>query len=269
MIKQFATVVAMITFLFEGGTGAANPQEPKMVGKVPVVEQVIEVEVNFAADYMDYVETNDINLVISLMSQCEEEMTHAHNMAEAARGLGYPEDHPIILLAKEEYLDAQEHYLRYKEKYNELGWGIKAEEYPEATQIWLYLKSLDYNDYICAGILGNIMAEVGGNTLKIRPLIFNKDKTFYGMCQWSMKYYSEVRNATLAEQCDFLANNIEKEIDTFGRKYKVGFKYDDFVELTSYKEAALAFAKSYERCASQYYNVRVENAAKAYQYFVE
>ena len=44
---------------------------------------------------------------------------------------------------------------------------INKDEYPEAYKIWHYLKKLGYNDYVCAGIMGNIMAECGGQTLNI------------------------------------------------------------------------------------------------------
>ena len=40
-------------------------------------------------------------------------------------------------------------------------------KYSQATQVWNGLKALGLNDYVCAGIMGNIMAEVGGQTLDI------------------------------------------------------------------------------------------------------
>ena len=39
----------------------------------------------------------------------------------------------------------------------------KKEKYPEARKIWNYLtKNMKLNNYVAAGIIGNIMAEVGG-----------------------------------------------------------------------------------------------------------
>jgi guanyl-specific ribonuclease Sa len=38
----------------------------------------------------------------------------------------------------------------------------KKEKYPEARKIWNYLKKMGLNNYVAAGIMGNIMAEVGG-----------------------------------------------------------------------------------------------------------
>lgn len=141
-------------------------------------------------------------------------------------------------------------------------------EYPIAIEIWNYLKNLGYNDYVCAGILGNIMAEVGGNTLYIQYWLYDSSNIYYGMCQWNVNYYNEVKGTDLYSQLDFLMKTIEYEIDTFGFKYQKGFKYEDFINLTNYEEAALAFAKSYERCASRHYRVRQANAKVAYEYFV-
>ena len=47
----------------------------------------------------------------------------------------------------------------------ELEWIEKSEEYESAAFIWKYFEDKGYSDYAIAGILGNIMAEVGGQTL--------------------------------------------------------------------------------------------------------
>ena len=109
------------------------------------------------------------------------------------------------------------------------------------------------------------MAEVGGNTLDIQYDIYGS--SYYGMCQWN-KAYSEVWGASLEEQCNYLEDTIEYEFDTFGYAYKRGFDYNDFLNMTSITDAALAFAKCYERCASGSYTVRQNNAITAYNYFV-
>lgn len=137
----------------------------------------------------------------------------------------------------------------------------KAVEYEYANYIWNYLQDLGYNDYVCAGILGNIMVEVGGGTLALQPTIENK--YHYGICQWNKKYYSDVVGSSLEAQCDFLRDNIEYEINTFGKKYD----YKSFIALQDEQEAALVFAKSYERCGSGGYNKRQNCATTAYKYF--
>ena len=127
------------------------------------------------------------------------------------------------------------------------------------------MKAQGWNDYVCAGIMGNLMAEVGGQTLDIRYTLSSKN--FYGMCQWS-RGYSQVWGAGLETQCDFLRDTIKYEFDTYGSKYQKGFNFNSFLNMTDAQQAALAFAKSYERCGSGSYGVRQKNALKAYNYFV-
>lgn len=192
---------------------------------------------------------------------------NAHNMAEAARDLGYEEDHYVIELAKEEWSDANDQYIYYNSLYEqvEAEWQTKKNEYPEATTIWLYLKNLGYNNYVCAGIMGNIMAEVGGQTLNIDPYL--KTGQYSGICQWTSSY-SDARNSNLNDQLNLLSDTIQYEFDTYGKLYKKNFDYSDFLNLSDEKDAALAFAKCYERCGSGSYSVRQKNATKAYEYFV-
>lgn len=211
----------------------------------------------------------------SEMDKCTIRKTAAHNMAESARALGFAETSPVIVLAKKEWAAAQKDYTHYNNIYQDLytkeleaaeaqKWGTKAEEYPTATQIWRYFKDLGYNDYVCAGIMGNLMAEVGGQTLNIQHTLSGNG--YYGMCQWN-RAYGQIWGADLTGQCDFLRDTIKYEIDTYGKCYQRGFNYDSFLALTDEKAAALAFAKSYERCGSGSYSVRQTNATKALEYF--
>ena len=127
------------------------------------------------------------------------------------------------------------------------------------------MKNLGWNDYVCAGIMGNLMAEVGGQTLDIQYWL--KDNGYYGMCQWN-KAYSNIWGADLETQCDYLKNTIKYEIDTFGYAYQKGFNFASFLNMSNERDAAKAFAKCYERCSSSTYNIRMNNAEKAYNYFV-
>lgn len=146
---------------------------------------------------------------------------------------------------------------------------IPSGEYPVATEIWNYLKSLGYNDYVCAGILGNMMAEVGGQTLDIQYWLYNPSGDYYGCCQWSMYYFPEIGGADLKTQLDFLRDTIKLNIDMFGNNYQQGFNYDKFLTLTDERAAALAFADCYERGAPQYNHCRINSAIIAYNYFVK
>lgn len=222
----------------------------------------------------------DINLnsytkeeIKQLIEQYQKIQENAHILAEAARALGWPEESDTILSAQNEWFNAQLAINIYKSQYNELLkqeekaiWALRAEEYPVATEIWLYMKDLGWNDYVCAGIIGNMMAEVGGGTLNIQYQLYGS--SFYGICQWSKTYYSGIWGAGLLDQCNYLRDTIKYEIDTFGYAYSKGFNYDSFLKLTNEREAAYAFAACYERCAAQRRYIRKDYAEKAYDYFV-
>ena len=228
-----------------------------------VIAQAYSVPYNETISYT----LDDMDVLVELIAEQISSMNAAHQMADAARKLGYSEDHVVIVLAKQEYIEANALRKTYQTIYDKLleHWHQKEEEYPTAAYIWNYFKELGYSNQVCAGILGNIMAETGGNTLEIQATISGNG--YYGMCQWN-KAYSNVWGASLEEQCDYLRDTIEYEFDTFGYAYKRSFDYDSFLELTDIKDAALAFAKCYERCGSGSYYTRQQNAIAAYNYFV-
>ena len=229
--------------------------------------------------------TNEIYTKEELTTKIDETQyikDHAHTMATSARALGWEDDDKLIKELKEKWNDAHEEQVGYQTQLDkiladeaeearkaeaaiEAEWNIKAAEYPVATQIWRFMKNQGWNDYVCAGIMGNLMTEVGGQTLNIRYASSSND--YYGMCQWN-RAYSEVWGAGLETQCNFLKDTIKYEFDTYGFKYQKGFNFDSFLNMTDAQQAALAFAKSYERCGSGSYGVRQQNAIKAYNYFV-
>lgn len=134
--------------------------------------------------------------------------------------------------------------------------------YTQATQVWNHLKGLGLNDYVCAGILGNIMAEVGGQTLDISRWSYysSNSSTYYGICQWAGGRKSRLLNnfgTSLEAQLEFLSVEL----------FEVIPKGNAFYSMQNEQEAALYFAKYYERCSSKYYSVRQRNATKALSYF--
>ncbi len=162
---------------------------------------------------------------------------------------------PVVVIAKEK----ESTVIKEAEK-------ERISEYPIAESIWKYLKELGYNDYICAGIIGNIMVEAGGHTLVIIPEA--ETKSYYGICQWSKRYYPDVIGVSLDAQCDYLRDTIQNEFDTFGFLYKKNFNYEAFLLLENEQEAALAFAECYERCNGDTYSLRQECATITYEYFI-
>lgn len=192
----------------------------------------------------------------------------AKQIEECARQLELPEDHVIIHSAQEHWTNLENQKEQEMQKLQ--NWQTRFEEYPYATYVWLYLvDTLHYNNYVAAGILGNIMAEVGGGTLHIQYWLYSYDGGYYyGICQWNKKDYPDVRGYDLIQQCEYLANTIETEVNMFGYAYAKGYDYSKFLDSSSTDFAALAFAMCYERCAASTYSIRQANARIAYNYFV-
>lgn len=183
-------------------------------------------------------------------------------------------------LVEEELIDVRGLISKYQEQVNaieaeeariEAMWSEKSGEYPVATQVWRYMKEeLGWNDYVCAGVMGNMMAEVGGQTLNLQPYLYgHSGANYYGLCQWSSRYFPSIQGADVDAQLDFLASTVKQALDTYGYLFKNGLDYETFCNLTDAEDAAMAFAKAYERCGSGSYGVRQTNALKAYNYFVE
>ena len=214
--------------------------------------------------------------LINLINETQSIKDNAHTMATSARALGWEDNDKLIKNLQKKWRNADEQQKEYQillEKIvadelaitqrEEEKWLVKATEYPSATKIWRYMKSLGWNDYVCAGIMGNLMAEVGGQTLNINYT--SSSNGYYGMCQWN-KGYSQIWGANLEEQCDFLRDTIKYQFDTYGFNYQKGFNFNSFLNMNDAQQAALAFAKSYERCAPGSYNISQQNALKAYNY---
>ena len=140
---------------------------------------------------------------------------------------------------------------------------VKADgNYNQAQTVWNYLRDLGLNKYVCAGIVGNIMAEVGGQTLDISRWPQYSQGKYYGICQWAGGRKDRLLNdfgTTLDDQLRFLSVEL----------FEVIPKDNSFYNMQDEKEAALYFAKKYERCNSKYYTVRQKNATKALEYFIK
>ena len=64
----------------------------------------------------------------------------------------YEKERELVNIIIERYKADIENYTKWEQKHN---------EYPEATEIWLYMKdTFHWSDEICAGVMGNIMAEI-------------------------------------------------------------------------------------------------------------
>ena len=288
MYKKIALIILSFIFMITASAftaGAINQKDEEILTiqeepeeKVVYIEKIVYVEKE-SFEVQPLIDFNDENIqqytlenLKTLIEEQKEIQNNAHELAEIAREIGWPEECDAIKNAKTQWHNAQikiDFYsVEYDNKYvNSIESRMikKASEYPIATEIWQYMKNLGWTDYVCAGIMGNLMAECGGQTLNIQPLI---QGTYYGMCQWSKTWYPEVWGQNLQGQLDFLNKTIKNEFQIFGGLYQKGFDFNQFLNLTNEKEAALAFAKCYERCYHAYYGVRQVNATTAYNYFV-
>ena len=140
-------------------------------------------------------------------------------------------------------------------------------EYFYAREIWEYLRyEMGLNKYCAAGIMGNIMTECGGQTLNIQPYITNSSG-HYGICQWNLRYFPEVRGKSLHGQLEFLNSTIRWIMNDFGDRYYDGFNYNKFIEITDERIAAKAFAYAYEGSPKPCSQRRLDHATEALRYF--
>ena len=148
-------------------------------------------------------------------------------------------------------------------------WKKRYEEYPTATTVWRYLtEDMGYSDYVAAGIIGNMMAECGGQTLELKWNAKNKSSGCYGLCQWHPRYYKEIQGADLGTQLEFIATSFPDALSRYlSVYYKRGFTYEDFLAMEDPGEIAYAFCIAYERPGPGSYTQRRTNAVKAYEYF--
>ena len=214
---------------------------------------------------IEAVETDDINYLKELISDCSNQMSNAHQAAEYMRKMHYSEESLSIRIMQHDWWMYKHLQDNYKIKLNELRTSqivtdAQMNEYPVAAKVWKMLKEQGYNDYVCAGIIGNMMTECGGNTLNLDYQAYGSSGYYYGLCQWNRGTYSGVFGCNVEEQIKFLLGNIRYELDTY-------YDYNTFLNVTNEQDAALIFAKYYERCGSSSYYMRQQNAITAYNYF--
>lgn len=244
-----------------------------LIGAAPVSASDEASVPALTAGAYEIIKTTDLNELTDLIEQCQNHMNNAHDMAEAARNLSYEEEHVVITLAQQEYEQAKtakEYYEEIYDKQEKIEKGkqflAKSSEYPVAAEVWAFLHTRGYNDSVCAGILGNMMSECGGQTLALQPHIYSPSGKYYGLAQWSSGY--GLHGASLYVQLNYLCNSLEETFNVYGKLYKSGFNYEDFCNLQSPEEACRAFLYVYERGAHSTVNKRQQNARTAYEYFV-
>lgn len=142
------------------------------------------------------------------------------------------------------------------------------QEHYYAAKTWQFFMKNGFSEEVASAIIGNMMIETSGGTLNLKPEVYSSNRGFYGLCQWSLYYKPFMAGKSFEEQLEYLVEDMPKEFKNFGFCYKSRFTYDDFLTMEDPEQAAVAFAKVYERCGSGTYGLRKQAAMKAYKYFV-
>lgn len=189
--------------------------------------------------------------------------------------LGYDTEHPAVVMAKTDLENAEADVEYYTEqqliRQEEENWRVRAEEYPVATQAWLYMKNeLGFSDIVCAGIMGNMMAECGGCWTSDLDWDVSSSSGF-GMIQWlggrKQQLFSIYgSNPSVENQLDFVKDEL---YGTNGvTKQVTDSQLDEIINAETPEDCAYAFACYYERCGEGHRWVRRDYARRAYEYFV-
>ena len=189
--------------------------------------------------------------------------------------LGYDTEHPAVVMAKTDFENAEADVEYYTEqqliRQEEENWRVRAEEYPVATQAWLYMKNeLGFSDIVCAGIMGNMMAECGGCWTSDLDWDVSSSSG-YGMIQWlggrKQQLFSIYgSNPSVENQLDFVKDEL---YGTNGvTKQVTDSQLDKIMNAETPEDCAYAFACYYERCSEGHRWVRRDYARRAYEYFV-
>ena len=190
--------------------------------------------------------------------------------------LGYADDHPAVVMAKTDIENADADVVYYQEQFEiweeKHKWEVRASEYPVATQVWLYMKNeLGYNDIVCAGIMGNMMAECGGCWTSDLDWEAGKSGGPYGMIQWlggrKQQLFSMYGNTpSIEDQLNFMHDEL---YGTDGVTWQVTqSQLDKIMGAETPEECAYAFACYFERCGEGHRAPRRGYARRAYEYFV-
>lgn len=280
LVSAIVILVALMTvtgLAFGQDDSAASSDPATSVATMKIENPTEEVKVPEVLKHfkeMTYVESNDEAVLTAELETCKD---YEFRLINLMNNKDFVDERHLV---EEELIDVRGLISEYQEQVSaieaeeariEAMWSEKSGEYPVATQVWRYMKEeLGWNDYVCAGVMGNMMAEVGGQTLNLQPYLYgHSGANYYGLCQWSSRYYPSIQGADVDAQLDFLASTVKKELDTYGYLFRSGLDYEAFCNLTDAEDAAMAFAKAYERCGSGSYGVRQRNAINAYNYFVE
>ena len=144
-------------------------------------------------------------------------------------------------------------------------------EYPEATYIWNVMRSWGWSPETCAGIIGNMMAEVGGGTLDLSNWHSN-GSSGYGLIQWLNARRRLIKSRygeypTIDDQLEYMRDEMMGTNNT-PWQFSNTEQYNKVMYGETPEECAYAFACYFERCGEEYRWIRRSYARIAYEYFM-
>lgn len=158
--------------------------------------------------------------------------------------------------------------------------AVTVVEFPIAQYIWDRLIELGYSEYVAAGIIGNLVAEVGDPSTKDSNFDLDWESNTgieIGLCQWTQGRRQTIINRYgnsphYTNQIDYM---IDELLGTNGIERQVSEnQYQLIINASTPKEAAYYFALYFERCyrdetgrGKDSYNARQNKAQQAYEYF--
>lgn len=145
-------------------------------------------------------------------------------------------------------------------------------EYSYARQIWNIMRSWGWTPETCAGIIGNMMAEVGGGTLDLSR--WNTSGCGYGLIQWTSGRAAAIKNRygafpNIEQQLQFVKDELFGTNNTRQQVSNINLNIIMNVDKNQTPESiAMCFASYYERCGQAYRARRQRFARTAYEYFI-
>ena len=240
-----------------------EPTEPEVV--VIVLDTVV-------VERVEPTTYDEANSLLDETTKCQET---AQMVLDGLIELGYEPDHPAIVMAYAELENRTADVAYYQEKQVEWEeihkWEVRASDYPIATQVWLYMKEeFGWSDTVCAGIMGNMMAECGGCWTSDLDWDVSSSSG-YGMIQWLGGRKQQLFNIygsspSIEDQLNFMKDEL---YGTNGvTKQVTDSQLDAIINADSSEDCAYAFACYFERCGEDNRWVRRDYARRAYDYFV-
>ena len=243
-----------------------SPEEETIPEEEVIILEVVEVE---------RVEPATLEEANRLLDDAIFRRDTAKLVYEGLLSLGYEGEHPAVVMAATGLENAELDCTFYEEwqaiRQEEENWRVRAKEYPVATQVWLYMKNeFGWSDIVCAGIMGNMMAECGGCWYQDLDWESNTPHGL-GMIQWINGRRREIisiygENPSIEEQLLFMrdelygTNGVTKQVNNQ--------QLEKIMNAETPEDCAYYFAHYFERCNDEYKPPRRGYARRAYDYFV-